>query len=137
PGLTLNTEQAAAVQAVLALGERFDCHLLEGVTGSGKTEIYLQLIADCLRRGRQALVLVPEIGLTPQALTRFQQRFVANIAVLHSGLSDAQRYLAWEAARSGAAQIVIGTRSAIFTPLATPGLIIVDEEHDGSYKQQD
>lgn len=137
PGLVLNDEQATAIQSLLAAGEGFSCHLLEGVTGSGKTEIYLQLINDCLQRGRQALVLVPEIGLTPQTLARFQQRFVANIAVLHSGLTDAQRYLAWEAARSGAAQIVIGTRSAIFTPLAKPGLFIVDEEHDGSYKQQD
>lgn len=137
PGLTLNSEQASAMEVLLAAKEGFSCHLLEGVTGSGKTEIYLQLIADCLRRGHQALVLVPEIGLTPQTLARFQQRFVANIAVLHSGLTDAQRYQAWEAARSGAAQIVIGTRSAIFTPLGKPGLIIVDEEHDGSYKQQD
>ena len=136
-GLTLNAEQATAFKALTDAGEGFSCHLLEGVTGSGKTEIYLQLIADCLRRGRQALVLVPEIGLTPQTLARFQQRFTANIAVLHSGLTDAQRYLAWEAARSGAAHIVIGTRSAIFTPLAALGLIIVDEEHDGSYKQQD
>jgi primosomal protein N' (replication factor Y) len=137
PGLALNNEQAIALQNLLAAGEGFSCHLLEGVTGSGKTEIYLQLIADCLQRGRQALVLVPEIGLTPQTLARFQQRFVANIAVLHSGLTDGSRYQAWEAARSGTAQIIIGTRSAIFTPLANPGLIIVDEEHDGSYKQQD
>ncbi len=135
--LTLNTEQASVLAALIAAGEGFSCHLLEGVTGSGKTEIYLQLIENCLQRGRQALVLVPEIGLTPQTLARFQQRFAAHIAVLHSGLSDAQRYLAWEAARSGAAHIVIGTRSAIFTPLASVGLIIVDEEHDSSYKQQD
>lgn len=136
-GLMLNGEQAAALQAVATAGEGFSCHLLEGVTGSGKTEIYLQLIADCLQQGRQALVLVPEIGLTPQTLTRFEQRFAANIAVLHSELSDARRYRAWEAARTGAAHIVIGTRSAIFTPLRAPGLIIVDEEHDSSYKQQD
>ncbi|CAA0099990.1 Primosomal protein N' [Halioglobus japonicus] len=135
--LSLNAEQATVLQSVLDAGHGFSCHLLEGVTGSGKTEIYLQLIADCLQRERQALVLVPEIGLTPQTLARFQQRFDANIAVLHSGLTDAQRYLAWEAARSGSAQIVIGTRSAVFTPLAKPGLLIVDEEHDSSYKQQD
>ncbi len=91
--LILNTEQATALAALIGAGEGFSCHLLEGVTGSGKTEIYLQLIDDCLQRGRQALVLVPEIGLTPQTLARFQQRFAANIAVLHSGLSDAQRYL--------------------------------------------
>ncbi|MEZ5570783.1 MAG: primosomal protein N' [Halioglobus sp.] len=136
-GLTLSAEQSSTLNHLLAVGEGFSCHLLEGVTGSGKTEIYLRLIADCLQRGLQALVLVPEIGLTPQTLARFQQRFAANIAVLHSGLSDAQRYLAWEAARSGTAHIIIGTRSAVFTPMRAPGLIIVDEEHDGSYKQQD
>jgi primosomal protein N' (replication factor Y) (superfamily II helicase) len=136
-GLELNPEQHTVLQALLAAHDGFSCHLLEGVTGSGKTEIYLQLIADCLQRGQQALILVPEIGLTPQTLARFQQRFETNIAVLHSGLTDAQRYLAWEEARSGSAQIVIGTRSAVFTPLAAPGLIVVDEEHDGSYKQQD
>ncbi|MDG2046975.1 MAG: primosomal protein N' [Halioglobus sp.] len=135
--ITLNPEQHAALDAVAGAGKGFSCHLLEGVTGSGKTEIYLRLIEDCLQQGRQALILVPEIGLTPQTLARFEQRFEATIAVLHSGLSDAQRYQAWEAARAGNAHIVIGTRSAVFTPLASPGLIIVDEEHDGSYKQQD
>jgi primosomal protein N' (replication factor Y) len=136
-GLALHAEQAATLQQLREAEDGFGCHLLEGVTGSGKTEVYLQLIADCLQRGRQALVLVPEIGLTPQTLARFQQRFDAHIAVLHSGLSDAQRGLAWEAARCGTAHIVIGTRSAVFTPLCALGLIIVDEEHDGSYKQQD
>lgn len=136
-GLTLNTEQAAVRQALLAAREGFSCHLLEGVTGSGKTEIYLQLIADCLERGKQALVLIPEIGLTPQTLTRFSERFDANIAVLHSGLGDAERYRSWTAALDGSAHIIIGTRSAVFTPLHRPGLIIIDEEHDGSYKQQD
>ena len=137
PGLSLTEEQAAAMEDIRAAGDDFCCHLLEGVTGSGKTEIYLQLIADCLAQGKQTLVLVPEIGLTPQTLARFRERFEADIEVLHSSLSDAQRYTAWEAARSGSASIVIGTRSAVFTPLAKPGLIIVDEEHDGSYKQQD
>ena len=137
PGLPLNPEQADALAALLRAREGFSCHLLEGVTGSGKTEVYLQLIADCLARGRQALVLIPEIGLTPQTLERFRQRFDANIVTLHSGLGEAERYRAWEAARDGSAHIVIGTRSAIFTPLRKPGLLIVDEEHDGSYKQQD
>ena len=137
PGLTLNHEQAAALKALLQAHEGFSCHLLEGVTGSGKTEVYLQLITDCLARGRQALVLIPEIGLTPQTLDRFRQRFRATIVTLHSGLGDAERYRSWEAARDGSAHIVIGTRSAIFTPLQAPGLIIVDEEHDSSYKQQD
>ncbi|TDG15582.1 primosomal protein N' [Seongchinamella unica] len=136
-GLVLNPEQAGAMQQILDAGTGFSCQLLEGVTGSGKTEVYLQLIADCLQRGRQALVLIPEIGLTPQTLARFRDRFQAEIAVLHSGLSDRQRYRAWEAARSGAAHIIIGTRSAVFTSLARPGLIVVDEEHDASYKQQD
>jgi primosomal protein N' (replication factor Y) len=137
PGLALNPEQKSVIDALLQAPTGFASHLLEGVTGSGKTEIYLQLIDACLRRGQQALVLIPEIGLTPQTLGRFAQRFEANIAVFHSGLGDAQRYRSWEMARDGSAHIIIGTRSAIFTPLCQPGLIIVDEEHDGSYKQQD
>ncbi len=136
-GLALNPEQADTLAALLKARKGFSCHLLEGVTGSGKTEVYLQFIADCLERGRQALVLIPEIGLTPQTLERFRQRFAATIVTLHSGLGEAERYRAWEAARDGSAHIVIGTRSAIFTPLQNPGLIIVDEEHDSSYKQQD
>jgi len=137
PGLSLNRAQAAVVAALKNAWRGFSCHLLEGVTGSGKTEIYLQLIADCLERGEQALVLIPEIGLTPQTLDRFEQRFNARIVVVHSGLGEAERYRAWESARDGSAGIVIGTRSAVFTPLARPGVIIVDEEHDSSYKQQD
>lgn len=136
-GLSLNDEQQQAVDAITEALECFTCFLLEGVTGSGKTEVYLQAIAECLARGQQALVLIPEIGLTPQTLARFEARFEATIVVLHSGLTEAQRYRAWEQARSGQAHIVMGTRSAVFTPLANPGLIIVDEEHDASYKQQD
>lgn len=135
--LELNPEQAATMAGLRRNPSRFSCSLLEGVTGSGKTEIYLQLIDDCLSRQEQALVLIPEIGLTPQTLSRFEARFDANIAVFHSGLSEGQRYQSWEAARDGSAHIVIGTRSAIFTPLARLGLIVVDEEHDASYKQQD
>lgn len=137
PGLALNNEQAQALQALIATSEGFSCHLLEGVTGSGKTEVYLQLIAHCLAQGKQALVLIPEIGLTPQTLARFEQRFDTDIAVLHSGLGEVQRERAWEAARTGIARIVIGTRSAVLTPLVDPGLIVVDEEHDSSFKQQD
>ncbi len=137
PGLAPNREQAAAIAAVQAAAGAFSCHLLEGVTGSGKTEVYLQLIADCIGRGQAALVLIPEIGLTPQTVARFESRFDTTIAVLHSGLSDAQRYQAWEHARTGRAPIVIGTRSAVFTPLQNLGLVIVDEEHDSSFKQQD
>lgn len=134
--LTANAEQQTALDAILG-SQGFNCWLLEGVTGSGKTEVYLQAIEDCLRKGKQALILIPEIGLTPQTLERFRQRFSAPVVILHSGLNDRERLDAWLAARDGEVGIVIGTRSAIFTPLATPGLIIVDEEHDLSYKQQD
>ena len=115
----------------------FNCYLLDGVTGSGKTEIYLQAIEKTLRYDRQALVLIPEISLTPQTEKRFRDRFNVPIVTLHSGLTDKQRLAAWTSAKRGSAQIVLGTRSAIFTPLARPGLIIVDEEHDQSYKQQE
>jgi len=129
--------QQAAVDAVAAAFGRFGGFLLDGVTGSGKTEVYLRLIAQALAAGRQTLVLVPEIGLTPQLLERFRLRFPVPIAVLHSGLADGERLNAWLAARAGLAPIVIGTRSAVFTPLPQLGLIIVDEEHDPSFKQQD
>ncbi|ATJ84160.1 primosomal protein N' [Halomonas beimenensis] len=137
PALPLNREQASALAV---LHERLDAYhpcLLHGVTGSGKTEVYLQLIEAVVARGRQALVLVPEIGLTPQTLARFRSRFRVPVVALHSGLTDHERLDAWEAAASGRAPIVIGTRSAIFTPLSHPGAIIVDEEHDGSFKQQE
>lgn len=134
--LVLHDEQAAAM-AALEQAEGFSPFLLYGVTGSGKTEIYLQAIERTLAAGRQALVLVPEIGLTPQTLARFRARFRVPVHVLHSNLTDRQRLDTWLHARSGRARIVIGTRSAIFTPLKNPGLIIVDEEHDNSFKQQD
>ena len=111
--------------------------LLEGVTGSGKTEIYLQYIEEVLKKGKQVLVLVPEIGLTPQTVRRFQARFNVEIDVLHSNLNDTQRLHVWERARTGQSAIVIGTRSALFTQFSDLGLIILDEEHDGSFKQQD
>ena len=135
--LTLNDEQARACAALESSLGQFRCHLLDGITGSGKTEIYLQLIAKVLERGLQVLVLVPEISLTPQTLQRFTQRFDCNIVAFHSGLTDKQRHAGWLQAHGGKAAIVIGTRSAIFTPLQRPGLIIIDEEHDDSYKQQD
>ncbi|HEB92966.1 MAG TPA: primosomal protein N' [Gammaproteobacteria bacterium] len=134
---TLNAEQQAALASLCTGLGHFGVSLLDGVTGSGKTEVYLGLIARVLARGEQALVLVPEIGLTPQLLDRFRRRFPVPIAVLHSGLSDRERLDAWLAARDGDAAIVIGTRSAVFTPLARPGVIILDEEHDASFKQQD
>ncbi len=135
---SLNSAQAEALAAIHTAMGSFQSFLLEGVTGSGKTEVYLQAIAEVLAQGRQALVLIPEIGLTPQTLGRFQRRFPgAAILTLHSNLSDGGRFKTWLAGRDGKADIVIGTRSAIFTPMRHLGLIIVDEEHDNSYKQQE
>ena len=128
---SLSTEQQTAINLVGKTG----VHLLQGVTGSGKTEVYLRLIEKRLRAGKQSLLLVPEIGLTPQALQRFQAAFKVNITVLHSALSDKERLMGWQNAASGYAGVIIGTRSSIFTPMANPGLIIVDEEHDSSFKQ--
>jgi primosomal protein N' (replication factor Y) len=137
PPHTLNPSQQAAVDSICAGLGAFHPFLLEGVTGSGKTEVYLQAIATVIDGGAQTLVLVPEIGLTPQLVERFRRRFPVPIAVMHSGLGDRERLAAWQQARSGEARVVIGTRSAIFTPLAQPGLLVVDEEHDSSLKQQD
>lgn len=134
--LTLNEEQSAALKPIVSLSG-FNAFLLEGVTGSGKTEVYLQAITACLEQGKQALVLVPEIGLTPQTVARFKQRFNLPIVALHSNLTDRQRLDAWLQAREGIARIIIGTRSAIFTPLKQPGILIIDEEHDTSFKQQE
>jgi primosomal protein N' (replication factor Y) len=135
--VTLTEDQTAAVEAILATLSTFAVHLLYGVTGSGKTEVYLRVIAAAVAAGGQALVLVPEIALTPQLLDRFRRRFSAGVVVVHSGLTDNERRDAWRAAHSGAARIVIGTRSAVFTPLTKLALIVVDEEHDASYKQQE
>ena len=134
--LTLNKQQALAFSQLL-FQEGFNVWLLEGVTGSGKTEIYLQYIEEVLKKGKQVLVLVPEIGLTPQTVRRFQARFNVEIDVLHSNLNDTQRLNVWERARTGQSAVVIGTRSALFTQFSDLGLIILDEEHDGSFKQQD
>lgn len=137
PSLILNNEQQQALDALsLSLG-RFQPFLLEGITGSGKTEVYLRFIQAALDQGKQALVLVPEIGLTPQTVRRFQARFHVPVALLHSGLNDRERLQGWRQAKEGVARILIGTRSAIFTPMPELGLIIIDEEHDGSFKQQD
>jgi len=132
----LNAEQAIAIATVNSQTD-FSCFLLEGVTGSGKTEVYLNMIKPILDQGKQALVLVPEIGLTPQTINRFKRRFNVPVEVIHSGLNDSERLNAWLSARDKIAGIVIGTRSALFTPFADLGIIIVDEEHDASYKQQD
>lgn len=132
----LNQEQRQVLEAIPADG--FSASLLEGTTGSGKTEVYLRLMERVLTDGRQALLLVPEIGLTPQTLRRIAARFPGHsIAALHSGLADGERAQAWLSAAAGTADIVIGTRSAVLTPLPHLGVVIVDEEHDGSFKQQD
>ena len=131
------TEQAIAISALIQGLQGFGLTLLEGVTASGKTRVYLDVIQSVLTQGKQALVLVPEIGLTPQTLARFRQHLGVHIAVIHSGLNDSERLAAWQAARSGEVSVIVGTRSAIFTPMARPGLIVIDEEHDASYKQQD
>lgn len=132
----LNQEQAIAVATINANPE-FGCYLIDGVTGSGKTEVYLNLLEPILASGKQALILVPEIGLTPQTVNRFKRRFNVPVEVLHSALNDTERLNAWLAARDNQAAIIIGTRSALFSPCQFLGIIIVDEEHDPSYKQQD
>jgi primosomal protein N' (replication factor Y) len=137
PGPTLNEDQRAAVEAIVAGFDSYGCFLLHGVTGSGKTEVYLAAARAALARGRQVLVLVPEIGLTPQLVARFERRLGLRVAVLHSGLGDAARYCAWRQAAEARTAVVLGTRSAVFTPMPDLGLIVVDEEHDPSYKQQD
>ncbi len=136
PNFELTAEQLAAVNAARAALGHFECLLVDGVTGSGKTEIYLQVIESVLAGGGQALVLIPEIALTPQTLERFTQRFGA-AAVYHSSLSERERADVWLQCRTGDARVLIGTRSAIFVPFAALALIVVDEEHDGSFKQQD
>ncbi len=134
----LTVQQRAAIEACRAGIERFHPTLLFGVTGSGKTEVYLQLIEAALARGRQALLLLPEIGLTPQLEAQVRSRFPhATIAAAHSHLGQGERAAAWLAAQSGAARIVLGTRLAVLMPFRDLGLIVVDEEHDPSYKQQE
>ena len=135
-GPLLNDEQRAAVDAMSA-ADGFEAFLLDGVTGSGKTEVYLHLIRDVVAAGNQVLVLVPEIGLTPQLVARFRERLGIEPALLHSGLGDPERLAAWRNARNGNAKLVVGTRSAVFTPLPNAKLIVVDEEHDHSFKQQE
>ncbi|OZB61640.1 MAG: primosomal protein N' [Lysobacterales bacterium 14-68-21] len=136
-GPALSAEQREAVAAVGEAFGRFQPFLLDGITGSGKTEVYLALIEQALAEGRQSLLLVPEIGLAPQTLRRLRERLGVPIEVLHSNLAEGDRARSWLRARSGEAKVVLGTRSAVFTPLPHAGLILVDEEHDASYKQQE
>jgi primosomal protein N' (replication factor Y) (superfamily II helicase) len=133
----LTEDQSRALESVrTALAAREGRFLLHGVTGSGKTEVYLRAVHEVLARGRTAIVLVPEIALTPQTLARFQARFGDVVAVLHSALSDGERHDEWLALAGGQARVCVGPRSAVFAPLADIGLIVVDEEHDGSYKHE-
>lgn len=137
PGKALSPDQAAAAEALRAGGGEFGVTLLKGVTGSGKTEVYLEAVADCLARGRQALVLLPEIALSAEFLARVEARFGARPGEWHSGVTQSERRRLWRMVSSGGAQLVVGARSALFLPFRDLGLIVVDEEHDSSYKQEE
>jgi len=137
PGFKLTDDQAHALDQIQASKDQFKVHLLDGITGSGKTEIYIRLINQLLEKQQQALVLVPEIGLTPQLFQEISQRINGQMAILHSGLSDGARARVWHHATRGLVDVVVSTRSGIFTPFQSLGAILVDEEHDLSYKQQE
>lgn len=130
------SEQNLAITEVLKGSSKFNGFLLHGVTGSGKTEVYLSITEQLLKKGKQVLVLVPEIGLTPQMISRFEQRIDGRVVAVHSQLNETQKQDAYLLAKDGDAKVILGTRSAIFTPIPNLGLVIVDEEHDGSFKQQ-
>ncbi len=135
--LTLNEAQQAAFDSIVSTKDCFNCFLLEGVTGSGKTEVYLQIAAQILQSKKQVLILVPEISLTPQTVERFQKRFGNHVASFHSRMTPAQKRKTWLKIRTHQVSIVIGTRSALFLPYENLGLIVIDEEHDPSFKQQE
>jgi len=137
--VTLTQEQESAVQSVSAAMQegRFQPFLLFGITGSGKTQVYIELVRKSLEAGRSALILVPEISLTPQAVQRYRSHFKTGVAVLHSRMSDGERYDSWSRIRTGGCRIALGPRSAVFAPLQNLGLIVVDEEHESSYKQME
>ncbi len=134
--LQANEQQSQAIKQLTEKLGQFSVCLLEGITGSGKTEVYMQVIQQVLDLGLQVLVLLPEITLTPQLQDRFKRRFSVNLSISHSKLTDTQRHSAWLEMQQGHSSILLGTRSALFTPLKKPGLIILDEEHDSSFKQQ-
>ena len=134
--IQLTTEQSFAINEVLKSSSEFNGFLLHGVTGSGKTEVYLNITERLLKTGKQVLVLVPEIGLTPQMISRFKERIEGQVVAVHSQLNDTQKQDAYLLAKNGDAKVILGTRSAIFTPIPNLGLVIVDEEHDNSFKQQ-
>ncbi|MDQ7072940.1 MAG: primosomal protein N' [Gammaproteobacteria bacterium] len=134
---TLSKQQQAVVDSLWKVNNKFKRFLLHGITGSGKTEVYIHLAQKYVDSGKQILILIPEISLTPQFVERFRQQLTATIVVMNSAVSDSDRKQAWLLAKAGLADVVIGTRSAVFTPLKNIGLIIIDEEHDSSYKQQD
>jgi len=136
-GVALNDEQKQSVETILKAKDKFSTFLLQGITGSGKTEVYIEICRELIENQQQILVLIPEIGLTTQFVERFRQSLTANIVVINSSVSDNDRKQAWLLARAAKADIIIGTRSAVFTPMLKPALIIIDEEHDSSYKQQD
>lgn len=133
----LNREQDMAMEEILDMENRFGVALLDGVTGSGKTEVFLRVMEKLIAKGKQILVMVPEIGLTPQTFKRFESRLNTNIVLMHSNMSDRERLDAWLLSASGHAKVIIGTRSAAFIPTADLGMIIIDEEHDASYKQHE
>jgi primosomal protein N' (replication factor Y) len=137
PGPALNDEQRTALAGILRARSRHETLLLAGVTGSGKTEVYLRAAVAMLRRGCQVLMLIPEIGLTPQLVRRIEARLGVSALVYHSGLSEGERLACWQSAADGRARVIVGTRSAVFLPMTRLGLIVVDEEHDASFKQQD
>lgn len=135
----MNAEQQVAVETILqsVQEQQSQTYLLEGITGSGKTEVYLQVIAEVLNQGKTAIMLVPEISLTPQMVQRFKSRFGEHVAVMHSGLSQGEKYDEWRKIERGEAEVVVGARSAIFAPIENIGVIIIDEEHEASYKQEE
>ncbi len=135
--LLLNVDQQMALDAILVAlrSQQHRTFLVHGVTGSGKTEVYIQAIQEVVRYGRQAIVLVPEISLTPQTVERFRRRFGA-VAVLHSHLSDADRHWHWQQIAEGRVHVIVGARSAVFAPTPNLGLIVLDEEHETSFKQE-